>query len=458
MLDFSKIKKVYFIGIGGIMMSAVAKYFLSLGIQVSGSDTQKSEITRELEAKKVKVNFKQIARNISADFDLVVYTKAISRHNSELLEAKKFKLPVYSVYQILGELSREKDTIAVSGMHGKSTTTAMLGLTIQAAGLEPTVFVGTKIKEWQSNFRAGRSKYLVSEACEYRDNFLNYHANLAVITNIEAEHLDYFKNLAGVMKSFKRFTGQIAKDGYLVSNGDNQNAVLIARQFKGKKFSFGIKNKVDFRAVKIKFNKRLQTTFVLKSENKEYDGTKFKLKVLGEFNIYNALAAISAAAVLGIQPAVVKKVLEDFGGVWRRFEFMGQKNGVEYYDDYAHHPTEIEATLKTAKKKFGNKKFWLIYQPHLYSRTRQLMDGFARSLNLAENLILVPIYAAREKNKWGVESDALANLINKKFKRKNQVIYLDSFDKVRDYLNKELKSGDVAMTMGAGDIYKIFNF
>lgn len=468
MLDFKKIKKVYLIGIGGIMMSALAKYFLANGKQVAGSDWQRSEATQELMKRGVKVNFAHRAAYISPDFDLVVYTEAIAKKNPELVRAKKLNLPVYSVYQVLGFLSKDKYTIALSGMHGKSTSTAMLGLIGAAAKLEPTVFIGTKIKEWQSNFKAGKSKYLISEACEYRDNFLNYHPNIGVITNIEAEHLDYFKNLAGIIKSFKKFTAQIEKGGYLVFNADNQNAVLIARDFKGKKISWGIKNKADFRAEKIKFNQQAQAEFVLKSTHEPYNGQKFNLKVLGEFNIYNALAAISVAAILKVKPAVVKKVLENFQGVWRRFEFKGKRNGVEYYDDYAHHPTEIRATLKAAKKRFASpasssaarrarKKIWLIYQPHLYSRTKQLMDDFAKSLNSMENLILVPIYAAREKDRWGVESDELVNLINKKFRRKKPAIYFRDFRQVRDYLDKNVKSGEVVITMGAGDVNKIVN-
>ena len=402
MLNFSKINKIYFIGIGGIMMSAVAKYFLDLGKEVSGSDRDQSEITDKLIKQGVKVSLAQAAKNVNENFDLVVYTQAIGMDNPELLKAKELGLPIYSVFEVLGFLSKNKFTIAVSGIHGKSSSTAILGLVMEAGDLDPTVFVGTQVKEFEGNFRAGSSEYLLSEACEYKDNFLEYWPDIGVITNIEAEHLDYFGNLDGIMKSFSKFVSQIKEDGWLVVNGDNQNAVKALEGYKGKKISFGLGEGVDFRGVDIKYGEK--TEFKLESSNDEYDGKKFQLNILGEFNVYNALGVMAVAAVLGIKVGVVRKVLENFEGVWRRFEFKGVKDGIEYYDDYGHHPTEIKATLEAAKKKFGDKKLWLVYQPHLYSRTNDFMDEFAESLNLAPNLILASIYPAREENKWGIES------------------------------------------------------
>ena len=223
MLDLNRIKKIHFIGIGGIMMSAVAKYFLSLGKEVSGSDREETEMTKIVG---------HAADNLPNDVDLAVYTEAINRDNVELAKARKMNLKILSVYQVLGELSKDKFTIAVAGMHGKSTTTSIIGLIMEAAGLEPTVFVGTQVREFGGNFRPGKSEYLVSEACEYRDNFLNYNSDIGVVTNIEAEHLDYFKNLAGVKKSFKKFIWQIKKNGWLVYNGDNKNIISIINNYQ----------------------------------------------------------------------------------------------------------------------------------------------------------------------------------------------------------------------------------
>ena len=467
-LDFEKIKKIYFIGIGGIMMSAVARFFIEQGKEIFGSDREMSKITEKMEKLGATVHKGHSAGNIKIDIDLVVYTKAMSEDNLELQMAKDLNLPVYSVYQILGELSKDKFTVGVSGMHGKSTTTSMIGLILEAAGLDPTVFVGTQLKEFDGNLRLGHASssaarragppdYFVSEACEYRDSFLNYQPDIGVITNIEAEHLDYFKNIAGVKKSFKKFISQIKDDGWLVFNGDDKNALQLAKAARGSKISFGVDNQlVDFRAESIEIGDNGDASFTLICKKlKEYDNIRFSLKVPGNFNVYNALAAISAATILEVKVQVVQDALAKFSGVWRRFEFKGEREGIQYFDDYAHHPTEIRATLKAAKQKFGNKTFWLVYQPHLYSRTNDFLNEFAASLNLAPNLILAPIYAAREENKWGITSKDLADLMNKKFKRPKAVIYLPSLLKIKNYLKKNVQLGEVVMTMGAGDVYKI---
>ena len=344
MLDLNRIKKIYFIGIGGIMMSAVVRYFLALGKEVSGSDRDSSKIIEKLG---VKVYKGHSANNVASDIDLVIYTQAIDKDNPELVRAHDLQLPVYTVYQVLGELSKDKFTIAVAGMHGKSTTTSIIGLIMEAAGLEPTVFVGTQVREFGGNFRPGKSEYLVSEACEYRDNFLNYNSDIGVVTNIEAEHLDYFKNLAGVKKSFKKFIWQIKKNGWLVYNGDNKNIISIINNYQRSKLSFSVKKQADVMAENIEVSEN-NINFEIKSGRfKDYDGIRFSLKIPGEFNIYNALAAICVAAILEIKVQTVQEILSKFNGVWRRFEFKGEKDGVLYYDDYAHHPTEIKADRKS---------------------------------------------------------------------------------------------------------------
>jgi UDP-N-acetylmuramate--alanine ligase len=455
MLDLQKIKNIYFIGIGGIMMSAVAKYFLSQGKKVSGSDRTTSDILEELKKMKVKINIGHNEQYI-INPDLVIYTEAIGEDNPELNKVKTMGVPCLSVYQVLGELSQNKETIAISGMHGKSTTTSMIGLILEKAGLRPTVFVGTKVKEWQSNFRAGDSKYLVSEACEYRDNFLNYHPNILVINNIEAEHLDYFGNFKGVKKSFSKIISQIKDKGCLVYNGDDGNLKKMAEQYGGNKISFGIKNEADFRVVEIKIdNKEGLTSFKVVSKYSVFNDKIFTLKIPGEFNVYNALAAIAVAAFLKIKLRVLENVFNEFFGVWRRFEFKGEKSGVLYYDDYAHHPTEIKATLKAFRERFARRRRWLVFQPHLYSRTVDFLDDFVKVLNLAENLIIAPIYAAREKNKWGVTGKSMVEYINQNGKRKNPALYIGELEEIEEYLRKNLQPGDVLMTMGAGDVFQI---
>ncbi len=467
MINLKEVKKIYFIGIGGIMMSAVAKYFLAQGKYVFGSDKNKSEITDDLNKQGIKINFEQTKNNINSEIDLVIYTKAINDNNEELSEAQKIGLPTYTVYQVLGELSVDKFTIAIAGMHGKSTVSSILGLLAVKAKLNPTVFVGTKLKEWNSNFKNGSSNYLISEACEYKNSFLEYKPDIAVINNIEAEHLDFFEDLDGIMQSFEQFTNQIKKNGWLITNGDNKQAKQIAENYNGNKISFGFNDEVDFKAENIKLGNK--TKFILKCNQRwaSYNSQEFILQIPGEFNIYNALAVISVAAILKIKVDIIKQVLQDFIGVWRRFEFKKEENGVKYYDDYAHHPTEIKATIKAIKTKFKNKKWWLIYQPHLYSRTNDFLDEFVEALSKVDNLILAPIYPAREINKWGIKSSDIVNLINKKYQRNSPAIFIgkdyktdtaDGYEEIRKYLTENVNAGDIVMTMGAGDVDKILKY
>ncbi len=457
-IDLNKTKKIYFIGIGGIMMSAAARYFLSRGKKVWGSDRESGPLIADLKKLGAKIYVGHKAENVTSDFDLVVYTQAIGADNPELKRVKTLKIKKITIYQLLGLLSRDKFTVTVAGMHGKSTTTAMLGLIMERARLDPTVFVGTKIKEWRSNFRPGHSKYLLSEACEYKDNFLNYHPDLAVINNLEAEHLDYFKNLVGVKKSFKKFVSQIRKGGFLVANTDNKNIRELIRGAE-RVVTWGIKNEADFLAKEIKMKKDGTVEFRLAAKGKnfrEYNQRIFKLKVPGVFNIYNALGAIAGAAILGVKPAVAQKALAEFDGVWRRFEYKGRtKSGAEIYDDYGHHPTEIEATLEAAKEKFKEKKLWVVFQPHLYSRTHDFLKEFAEVLNLADNLILVDIYAAREINKHKISSRDVVDLINKKYRRQSPAVYIPSLREAAGYVRQNLKKGEILMTMGAGEAYKV---
>ncbi|NMC51355.1 UDP-N-acetylmuramate--L-alanine ligase [Candidatus Kuenenbacteria bacterium] len=453
-IDLQKINKVYFIGIGGIMMSAAARYFLGQDKVVCGSDREKNPITSDLERLGAKIFIGQRASNIDKGFDLIIYTQAIDSSNPELARAKKLAIKTLTIFELLGILSKEKFTVTVSGMHGKSTTASMVALIMEKAKLDPTVFVGTKLKEWQGNFRLGRSDYFLSEACEYKDNFLNYHPDMAVITNIEPEHLDYFKNLAGVMKSFGRFASQTKEGGSLIVNSDDRNCRELASGVEGKVITFGIRNKADFQAAGIKTGKGI-TRFQVLSKNRKYNGRVFQLRIPGEFNVYNALAAIAVAAKIGIEPEIVSKVLNNFIGVWRRFEFRGKAREIEFYDDYGHHPTEIRATLSAAIDRFKNKNLWVVFQPHLYSRTHDFLEGFAEALNLSPNLILADIYAAREKNIYKITSRDLVDLINKKYRRENPALYLGEFQKIITHLKKNLKRNDILLTMGAGEAYKI---
>ncbi len=411
--------KIHFIGIGGIGVSALAKYYLKNGYQITGSDLVSSEITETLKKTEVKIFIgKHKTKNLSKDVDLVIYSPAVKKNNSELKEAKKLKIKSQSYPENLGELTKNYFTIAVSGTHGKSTTTAMLGLLLTKAGLDPTVIVGTKVKEFgNSNCRVGKSKYLVIEACEHKESFLNYHPNIIIITNIEAEHLDYFKNFNNVLRVFKKFTKKLKKNGILITEKEYKNTE-IAKKLK-----------------KI-------------------------LKVPGEYNISNALAALATAQVLKIPDKISFKSLSEFKGSWRRFEEKNLKiNNLKFkiIFDYAHHPTEIKATLQAAKEKYPKKKIWCVFQPHQYQRTFYLFKDFVKTFKEAsiDKLIITDIYdvAGREekKIKEKVNSKKLIKAIDKP-----QAIYLPK-KKIQQYLKTNLKGGEVIIIMGAGDIYKILS-
>jgi len=473
-------KKIHFIGIGGIGVSALAKYYLSRGFSVSGSDLTESEIVDDLRKLGAKVfighrknNLYQCGKmNLDSRFhgkdktlDLIVYSAAVEKNNTELKEARKRKIKCQTYAQALGELTKEYLTIAVSGTHGKSTTTAMFALIMVEAGLDPTVIVGTKLREFgNSNFRAGKSKYLVIEADEYAASFLNYWPKIIVLTNIEEDHLDYYKNLKEILKAFEEYVGHLSKDGVLVANEEDANICKIIN-----------KQSSDI----------LQNVGGLLCDIKNYN-SKFKieglnLKVPGKHNLMDAYATISTARALKIPDAISVRALNKFNGTWRRFEYKWEINGAKFFDDYGHHPTEIKATLQGARELLATShkplaKLWVVFQPHQYQRTFALFNQFVSAFDEADNIILLPIYnvAGREKEsvKKKVSSEKLAEAVKMRFKnydsskqnkfstvqvrfKNKKILYMDIFDKAAEYLRKNLKPGDIAVIMGAGDVYKL---
>ncbi len=433
--------KIYFIGIGGIGTSALAQYYLSKDHEVSGSDLVSSEITDFLRKKGAKLLLgKHLAQNLPEDTNMVIYSPAIQKDNPELKQALRFqvsgyKLQVLSYPQALGELTKKYFTIAVSGTHGKSTTTAMLSLILEKAGLDPTVIVGTRLKEFGgSNFRAGGSQYLIIEADEWQASFLNYYPQIIVLTNIEAEHLDFYKNLRDILKTYLRYISNLQKEGTLVLNRDDENILKLKKELSNVKIQeFSIKQK-------------------------EAEKLKDCLTIPGEHNIYNALAALWAARILNVSDEISFEALAQYKGSWRRFEIKKGKIDDKRFtliDDYAHHPTEIKATLKAAREKFPHNEIWSIFQPHQYQRTYYLFDDFVKEFSKApvDRIIITDIYdvAGREKSeiKKKVSSKKLAEKIEKE-----SVIYLAK-DKIEDYLKDNLKGGEVVIIMGAGNIYKL---
>ena len=422
-LDLSKIKKAHFVGIGGIGVSAIARMMLLEGKVVSGSDTASSAIIDELRKLGAEIFLGHSADNVADDVDLIVYTPAVDFENQELKKGKKLKIPTLSYPEILGLISKNKYTIAISGAHGKTTTTAMIGKILMDAKKDPIIIVGSLLKDIHSNFVAGKGKYFVVEACEYKKSFLNLNPKIIVITNIDNDHLDYYGNLENIKKAFGEFAAKLSEEGYLICDTNDNNLKGIIKKTKGKI--------IDYAKVAASFN----------------------LKIPGEHNIKNAQAAMAVAEILEIDKGKAIESLNNFSGTWRRFEYKGKtKNGVIVYDDYGHHPTEIKATLKGAREFFGDKKIWCVFQPHLYSRTKLLLNDFGESFGGADEIILADIYAAREPKDKNINSKMLAEEI---IKNGGAATYVESFDKIAKLLAEKAKKGDVIITMGAGDVYKV---
>jgi UDP-N-acetylmuramate--alanine ligase len=406
-LTLSAIKAVHFIGVGGIGVSALARLFLAEGKKVTGSDRAPSLITAELSKLGVEI------RTGVGEADLVIYTIAVPSDHPELLEARQRHLPTLSYPEALGELSREKYTIAVAGTHGKTTTTAMIAEVLIRAGLDPTVIVGSlftppnQAAASPTNFIAGRSKYFVVEACEYRRSFLHLSPQVLVITNIDADHLDYYRDLADIQSAFAALVAKVPPDG----------AVITAKEY-------------------------------------EQISLPITLRVPGRHNQQNAQAAIAVAKTLGLSEVVARQHLANFRGTWRRFELKGETStGALVYDDYAHHPAEISATLQGARELYPERPIIAVFQPHLYSRTKQLLADFAAALSGADEVVLLPIYAAREPFDPRVSSELLATAIGEKG---TAVRTLPDFVAARDYLlGLPASRPPLLIIMGAGDITEL---
>ena len=462
-----KANKVHFVGIGGIGVSALAKYYLTKGWRVSGSDLVSSEITESLKKLGAKIFIgKRNPCYLNFKFacpDLVIYSPAIQQDNPKLKEARKLGIKCQSYPEALGKLTKEYFTIAVTGTHGKSTTTSMLGLLLTKAGLDPTVIVGTKLKEFGdsthstssgltlnyiegSNCRVGKSKYLVIEADEHFASFLNYWPKIIVLTRLEADHLDYFKNFRNYLSAFKKFISHLPENGVLVANKDDKNIRELTGSGKQKIYRFT--KSIDY-SVKRPEAKRLKKV----------------LKVPGEHNVSNALAALKVARILKVPDKISFRALSEYKGSWRRFEEKTIKLNAKSYkliNDYGHHPTEIRATLQAAREKYLKKQIWCIYQPHQYQRTYYLFNDFVKVFKQApiDKIIITDIYdvAGRENKeiKKKVNSEKLVKTINK-----SSVIYLPKA-KILNYLKKNLRGGppggeakEVVIIMGAGDIYEL---
>jgi UDP-N-acetylmuramate--alanine ligase len=449
-IQFDKPVHVHFIGIGGISMSGLAEILLSRKFPVSGSDSHESALTDQLAAQGAMVHYPQMAENITDDIDVVVYTAAIHPDNPEFRAAQEKNLPMLTRAQLLGEIMRNyKEAINVSGTHGKTTTTSMITEILLEAHKDPTVSVGGMLKDIGGNIRVGGQETFVVEACEYTNSFLSFFPTIEVILNVEADHLDFFKDIDDIRHSFKLFAEKLPEDGLLVINKDIKHSEYFTQALKCRVVTFGHEKDADYTANFISYDKFAHPSYTLFYKGEEL--AQVELGVTGEHNIYNSLAAVAVARSLDIPMEVILRGLKRFTGTDRRFQKKGSVNGFTIIDDYAHHPQEIAATIEAAKK-YPHRKLWIVFQPHTYSRTAALLDDFAGALSQADEIVLADIYAAREKNTIGISSDDLRKHM---LEQNTNVYYIPKFEDIEDFLLQHVEEGDVLITMGAGDIYKV---
>ena len=438
-------RKGHLVGIGGVSMSSLAEVLNGMGICVTGSDMSESANVLALRAAGIKVYHGHEAANITDDVEFVVRTAAVHDDNPEIIAAREKGIPVFERTQAWGAISKDySNALCISGTHGKTTTTSMCTHILMAADKDPTVMIGGTLPLLNAGHRVGHGNTIIMEACEYYNSFLSFHPTVAVILNVEADHLDFFKDLADVQRSFRAFAERVPADGYVVANADDPNTVDCLRGIDRKIITFGLNDNADVYAENIEFLGANAQFDVMYKGNKFTDVT---LHVPGLHNVKNALAATAASICLGIRPHAVKYGLAGFNGAGRRFEFKGKFNGADVYDDYAHHPGELKVLLD-AVKQLNYKRTILVFQPHTYSRTAALFDDFVQQLRRPDLLILAEIYAAREKNTIGISSAALADEVE-------GAVFYSSFEELEAALRSLARPGDIILTVGAGDVYKI---
>ncbi len=450
-IDLKQPKTAYFIGIGGISMSGFAELLHDNEFTVRGSDATQSKITDHLSSLGIQVVYGQQYENITSDIDFVVYTAAIHPDNPEFKAAQDLGLPMMERAEMVGQVMKNyKNAIGISGTHGKTTTTSMLSHIFLHADLDPTISVGGILEAIHGNIRIGHSENFITEACEYTNSFLKFHPTAGVILNVDADHLDFFHDLDDIRASFRRFAELIPADGVLVVNTDIDKLDTIIHDLPCRIITFGLDNGADYQAVDLHFDEQGCGSFELVRSG-ENTGIRIQLAVIGKHNIANALSAVALAEYYQIPLEQIRSGLLAFCGTERRFEEKGSFQGVTVIDDYAHHPTEIRATL-TAASKYPHNHLWCVFQPHTYSRTKALLHEFAEALSLAEHVILTDIYAAREADPGDISSRTLQEEMKQLGK---EVSYLSDFEEIQKYLLKNCVDGDLLITMGAGNVVEI---
>lgn len=417
-------KKVFFLGIGGIGISSLARFMHSRGVTILGSDITEGEVVRGLKDLGVEIIIDQGLNIIPSDVDLVVYTNALKTYEPELLEKIKEKFKVKSYPELLGEVTKDLKVIAVSGTHGKTTTTAMIGSMLVDLGLGPTVVVGSLLTREQTNFIDGKGEFCVIEADEFERAFLNYYPYILVINNIDLDHLDYYKDLSDIQSAFRELAERVPDSGVIITDIDHPNVAPVLKDLNVRT--------IDYKII-------------------TSDGLSLKLP--GAHNVSNAKVALSVARFLNLDRDAAIKSLNNFSGTWRRFEYKGKtKDGATVYDDYAHNPQKIKAAIDGAREKFPNKRITVVFQPHLFSRTKKLFEDFAKCFDKADNVIVAPIFAAREHDDGSVSHESLAEAIRNQI---GEAYAVKDFDEIKELILKECDEKDVVLFVGAGDINNV---
>lgn len=458
-ISLSNPVSVHFIGIGGISMSALAELLHNRGFSVSGSDIKESPLTSHLESLGITVFYPQQANNISSDCSVVIYTAAVHDDNPEMMRAKELGLPILERKDLLGQIMKQYVHVAgIAGSHGKTSTTSMLSLMMMEGNLDPTILVGGVLDGIGGNLRMGSDRYLVAEACEYCNSFLSFYPTDAIILNIEAEHLDFFKDLADIRNSFRKYSEILPATGTLVINGDIENLSELTDGLAATIITYGVCASADtcasydYAATNCTFDENGFGSYDLYKHG-QYVG-RLSLRVIGTHNISNSVAAAALAASYGVSFDAIAAALAKYTGTHRRFEYKGTVNGIRIYDDYAHHPSEISATLSAARACVKeNQRLWCVFQPHTFSRTKAFLQEFGESLALADTVVLADIYsAAREKDPGDISSADIAALIRQKGK---DVYHFHTFEEIEKFLFRHCSAGDLLITMGAGDIVSV---
>jgi UDP-N-acetylmuramate--alanine ligase len=446
---YGKIERIHFVGIGGIGMSGIAEVLLNLGYKVSGSDLRGSEITQRLESLGGEIFFGHAAENV-ANADVVVISSAVHDDNPEVVEAQLRLIPVIPRAEMLAELMRMKYGIAVAGTHGKTTTTSMVATILSKGGIDPTIVIGGRLNSLGTNARLGQGQFLVAEADESDGSFLHLSPTIAVVTNIDADHLDFYSGIEEIKDTFVEFINKIPFYGLAVLCLDNGNVADVLPRVKKRFTSYGMSAQADFRATDVKLS-GFSTSFVAHHKGVRLGEITFSMP--GAHNVLNALAAIAVAMELDIPFETIQEGFAGFGGVGRRFHLKGEANGIMVVDDYGHHPTEIKATLGAAKAGFAENRLVVVFQPHRYSRTKELFEDFVKAFHDADVLILTDIYAAGEAPIEGVTAESLANRVRRHGQR--DVTWISDRDKLCEHLERVLAPGDILLTLGAGNVWQV---